>query len=80
MDQYRNCYISKMAVIVANIVFCLLVYGIVYPSQYDVSFQSFKRYISNIRMMFSEYQLYNYNIVYDSINKRYLLVIDKNNI
>lgn len=80
MDKYPNCYISKMAVIVASIVFCLLIYGQVYPSKYDCSFQSFKRYISNIRMMFSEYQLYNYSIVYDLINKRYILVVDKNNI
>lgn len=71
----KNCYISNMAITITNIYHVLIEYGYVYPADYDIPEQKFRRYIGNIKFMLDEYHLTNfYDIVYDSLNARYVLI------
>ncbi len=74
MPKYPNCYISDMAITIAYMTLQLIDNGHLYVSDYsDLSESTFRRYIANIRHMLAEKHLPQY-LVFDSINKRYLLI------
>ena len=72
--MYKNCYISNMAMFVANILFRLLDNQRVYLSDYPFEKDKLIRYIANIRYMLCEYHITYLEIVYDSLNKCYFLI------